>query len=130
MTFLRKLEVISGMGTALLGLLVAWWLLRTDMQTFQNIDEEYPLPLALLAMALLFILPSLLIGAGSCLHGFRKRSQGRVMVIAGSLFLIIAFLGTFFTSGYQIISVIQARFVLTIAAITTLIISLIVSDRN
>jgi hypothetical protein len=95
MTFLRKLEVISGMGTALLGLAVAWWLLRTDMQAFQNIDEEYPLPLALLAVALLFILPSLLIGAGSYLHGVRKRSQGRVMVIVGSLFLIIAFLGFF-----------------------------------
>ena len=52
------------------------------------------------------------------------------MVIVGSLFLIITFLGIFFTSGYQIISVIQARFVLTIAAIATLIISFIVSDRN
>ena len=60
MTFLRKLEVIAGTTTTLLGVAIAWWLLRRDVQAFRDIDEEYPLPLALLSLALLFILPSLL----------------------------------------------------------------------
>lgn len=131
MTIVRKLGVFSGVTTCLIGLAIAGYLLRTDFETARRLDLEYSeIFVGLIVATLFFIIPGLLIGAGSYVHAIRRRSQGRVMVIIGSLFLTFTFVQIFFTTGYQPISFIQARFVLTIAAIATLIISFIVSDRN
>ena len=131
MTIVRKLEVFSGVTTCLIGLAIAGYLLRTDLETVRRLDLDYSeVFLGLIGMLLFFIIPSLLIGAGSYVHAIRRRSQGRVMVIIASLFVTITFVQIFFTTGYQPVGVIQSRFVLTIAAMATLIISLIGGERN
>jgi drug/metabolite transporter (DMT)-like permease len=131
MTFLRKLEVFSGVTTCLIGLALAGYLLRTDFETARRLDLDYSEIFAgFIGAMLFFIIPGVLIGAGSYVHASRRRSHGRVMVIIGSLFLTIAFTAIFFQTGNESVGVIQARFVLTIAAIATLIISFIVGDRN
>ena len=131
MTIVRKLEVFSGVTTCLIGLAIAGYLLRTDLETVRRLDLDYSeVFLGLIGLLLFFIIPSLLIGAGSYVHAIRRRSQGRVMVIIASLFVTITFVQIFFTTGYQPVGVIQSRFVLTIAAMATLIISLIGGERN
>lgn len=131
MTIVRKLEVFSGVTTCLIGLAIAGYLLRSGFDAARRLDLDYSeVFLGLIGTLLFFIIPGLLIGIGSYVHAFRRRSEGRLMVIIGSLFLTLTFVQIFFTTGYQSVGVIQARFVLTIAAIATLIISLIVSDKN
>ena len=131
MTIVRKLEVFSGVTTCVIGLAMAGYFLRIDLETARRLDLDYSeIVLGLIGALLFFITPAVLIGIGSYVHAFRRRSEGRLMVIIASLFLTFTFVQIFFTTGYQSVGVIQARFVLTIAAIATLIISLIVSDRN
>jgi len=124
MNFPRKLELISGVTTCLLGFALAGYLLFSDFRTAQRLDlDSSTILLALLAAFLFFIIPALLIGMGVFFQVVRERSAGQAMVVIGSLILMITFAAVFFKTGYEPVGVIQARFVLAILAFVTLIIS-------
>ncbi|HEY5885179.1 MAG TPA: hypothetical protein VIT88_10855 [Pyrinomonadaceae bacterium] len=85
----RKLEVASGLMTfAVAGCLATvvynlnWDLLQKGIRDFRARDE-------FLLVAILFLLPALLVGFGSCVHGGLKRFWGQVVLAVGCALVLI-----------------------------------------
>ena len=95
MTIVRKLEVFSGLATALLGAAVTLNMLRTDYQTMLRLNEDFPVIQELSVGLLLFLFPSLLIAVGSYLHAVRRQPRGLVILVVSTFVLTFILLDCF-----------------------------------
>jgi hypothetical protein len=127
MNLVRKIELGSGVMTGLCGVLVASYLLYTDYEARRSLGDEFPVAKALAVALLLFVCPSLMVAIGAYLHAVLRSSLwGRGLIILGSLFLVLLVLSAFITPGYQDITFIWLRLLLTATALISLTLSLIV----
>ena len=127
MTIARKLELLCGTATALLGIIVALMMIRTDYETAQRLEEESHLLKGLIASLMIYIAPSSLVLIGAYLHAVMREPWGRAMILAG---------GAFSTSVFVLLLLVLAlsgvnlrfwlNFLLPVFAMATLIVSLFV----
>jgi len=61
MSLTRKLEVISGVMTALLGIVAATQMLGMNMETARRLERNFPLVQEFLGALVLYALPGLLV---------------------------------------------------------------------
>jgi len=100
MTFLRKLEIVAGVATAILGIAAAAQMLHTDMETMRRLGRSFPVFQELVGASLLYIVPGLLVALGSYFHVTKVRSWGFPMTIISSLFLLAIFVSFVFVPVY------------------------------
>ena len=91
MTFPRKLEIVCGAATAVLGIAAAAQMLSTDLETMRRLEREFPVGQELLGASIFFVLPALLVAIGAYIHGSRVRSWGLPMVMIGAVSLVFFF---------------------------------------
>jgi hypothetical protein len=131
MTFVRKLELISGTATGLLGAAVTLNMLRTDYETMRRLSEEFPLFQELLVGLLLFLFPSLLVAVGSFLHAMKQQSRGRAMLLVGGSFISITFVLLLSQVAYYTRSQgFRLHFLLAVMAVAAITASLLVRGRK
>ena len=124
MTFVRKLEVSSGITTLVLGLAAPFC--RNAFP--ERVGDSWLSPGFLLDVLVLFVIPGLLVAIGSFIHSVRRKNWGLVLLIIGGAFLTImmfihVFGGVFYVWGLWsgVLVVLQA-----LTAILTVILSAIV----
>jgi ABC-type glycerol-3-phosphate transport system permease component len=120
MVFARKLELSSGVATAILGLVVP--LSLSGM--ISNMPPEYYRE-SLIQIIILFVCPGLLVAIGAYAHAVKQRPWGRKLLwVMGALYIIVSPI-IFLLGGYGG-GLRQAFLVITpsITAIVTLISSL------
>lgn len=88
MNFPKKLELVGGAGTAILGFLPAF--AKHGAHTFQLSTA------LMLDFILLFVVPGLLVAIGSVLHVTWRKTSGFVLLLIGSTFLVLISLIYFF----------------------------------
>lgn len=88
MTVLRKLEIVCGAATAILGIATAANMLTTDLQTMRRLEREFAVAQELLAASIFFVLPALLVAIGAYIHASRVRSWGLPMVVIAAVSLV------------------------------------------
>jgi hypothetical protein len=128
MSFSKKLELVAGVLTAILGLLPPFC--KHGAYTVELFRLS---PGLLLDAILLNIIPGVLVATGSILHAARGKTSGFVILLIGSIFLMLmtlvyVFGGAifyWFGLGGGIIILSQA-----VIAILTLILALVVSSRR
>jgi cytochrome bd-type quinol oxidase subunit 2 len=127
MSFLRKLELSSGVITAVLGLLILLTFIREDQEAAQRLQREFPLSQTILVGSLVYILPSFLVLIGSYVHAVKQKPSGQIVLMTASLAIVIIFLLSLVplvwaaASLWPLLSVL-----LTLFAILTSVISLLV----
>jgi len=89
---LRKLELVTGLGTALLAVVVSLLMLKIDWDVEQHLERDFATLNEITVALVFFILPGLVVAVGSYIHVVKGNGWGRLMIGAGSLFLIILFL--------------------------------------
>jgi hypothetical protein len=92
MTRLRKLELVTGLGTALLAVVISLLMLKIDWDVAQHLERDFETLNELAVALVFFIAPGSVVAIGSYLHVVKRKGWGRFMVAAGSLTLIILFL--------------------------------------
>src|SRR5438067_8187971 len=91
MNWKRKLELICGLITAALGIIISVGLLYVTKLTGELLHESPPLLQTLLFALVMYCLPAALVASGAHLHAVKRRSWGRLLVITASSFLTILF---------------------------------------
>jgi amino acid transporter len=131
MTYLRKLEALSGLTTALLGATVTLNMLRTDYETMLRLNEDFPVFQELSVGLLLFLFPSLLVAVGSYLHAARRQPRGLVILTVSTFVLTFIFVGLFFALAFRTANLsFWLNLLLSVIAIVTMIIGLIVRAQD
>jgi len=92
MTRLRKLELVTGLGTALLAVVVSLLMLKIDRDIAQHLERDFATLNEITVALVFFLIPGLVVAVGSYIHVVKRNGWGRLMIGAGSLFLIILFL--------------------------------------
>ena len=87
----ERLELICGMITGLLSIVVTTATLYETQETARLLHQPAPMLQTLVLWLILFILPSFLVAFGAYLHGVKKQSRGVTMVIAGTLIVTVIF---------------------------------------
>lgn len=82
MTFVRKLEVSSGITTLVLGLAAPFC--RNAFP--DRVGDSLLSPRFLLDALVLFIVPGLLVGIGSFIHSVQRKTWGFVLLLVGGRF--------------------------------------------
>ena len=133
MTFLRRLEIVCGVTTALLGIAAAAQMFSMDMDTARELGRGFPLVEEVLGALLIYILPGLLVSVGSYLHSLRLRTWGFPMVIFSSLAVVIIFTLLFLNVAFYSADLTAwLNLSLAVAAVVTMIVSIVVNllDRR
>jgi hypothetical protein len=127
MTFLRKLEIVCGVTTALLGIAAAVQMFSMNLETSRELERSFSLVEEVLGALLMYILPGLLVAIGSYVHASRLRPWGLPMVIFSSLFLVIFFVVLVSNLAfYKPNLLFWLSFSFLLLAVTTMAISIIV----
>jgi hypothetical protein len=92
MTRLRKLELVTGLGTALLAVVISLLMLKIDWDVAQHLERDFETLNELAVALVFFIVPGSVVAIGSYLHVVKRKGWGRFIVGVGSLYLIILFL--------------------------------------
>jgi hypothetical protein len=92
LTRLRKLELVTGLGTALLSILVSVIILKIEREDAQYLERDFAMLEQIKLAILFFMLSGLIVAIGSYIHAVKRKGWGRVILGAGSLFLTINFL--------------------------------------
>ena len=92
MTPLRKLELVSGLGTGLLSVVLSLLMLKIDRDTAQRLEREFVMWDEVKLALGLFILPGLVIAIGSYLHTIKQNAWARVAIAVATLFFVTCFL--------------------------------------
>jgi hypothetical protein len=92
MTRLRKLELVTGLATALLAVMASLLMLKIDWDVEQHLERDFATLNEITVALVFFIVPGSIVAIGSYLHVVKRKVWGRFMVGAGSLSLIILFL--------------------------------------
>jgi len=128
MDWKRKLELICGVITALLGITVTLLALRVEYVVAQRLGGTGTMVKEIALWFALYGLPGLLVAFGAYSHAGRFRSWGRVLVITATLFITVWFLlslALVVWSGLFLLAVL-----LTLFAILTSVISLVVRTER
>lgn len=88
----RRLEVICGLITAVMGIIVVLGALHEAQLIAQTLQEPAPIGRAFVVSFLLYGLPTLLVAMGGYTHAMRRQSWGRALLITASVFLMVWFL--------------------------------------
>ena len=83
MSFPRIFELISGVATGLLGLVLPFILTQSGYGSFNFTADD------VLGILLLFTAPGLLVTLASYFHATKRKSWGRVMLWLGSLIQLV-----------------------------------------
>lgn len=100
MTVLRKLEIVCGITTGLLGIAIAVNAITEDYETMRRLEREFSMIQELLVASIMYVLPALLVVIGTYLHASRLRAWGLPMLIGGSVWLVVIFLLLFFAPAF------------------------------
>jgi uncharacterized membrane protein (UPF0136 family) len=127
----RKLEVVCGAATAILGIAAAAQMLHTDMETMRRLGRSFPVFQELIVGAIIYALPGSLVAVGAYFHATNHRQWGLLMVIVSSLFLVVVFVllvlaPAFYTPNLLL----RLNLSLAAVAIVTTTVSIVAHFRN
>src|SRR6266481_3225183 len=128
MNWKRRLELICGLITAVLGITVMLLGLRVEYVVAQKLGGTGAMVKEIALWFALYGLPGLLVSFGAYSHAGKSRSWGRFLLITASLFIIGLFflsLALVVWSGLFLLAVLLAAF-----AIMTSVISLVVRTER
>ena len=127
----RKLELVCGVATGLLGVIVTLLTLYLTQETARRLKEDAPLVQTLLVWALLYILPSLLVSVGAYVHALKREPWGRIILLIGAFLLALSFsLLLFGHAFYRTDLWLVMNLSLPLVALLTLITSLAVREKS
>jgi hypothetical protein len=131
MSLSRKLEVISGVMTALLGVAAGAQMLTMNVATAQRLERNFSLVREFLAALVLYAMPGLLIVIGSYVHASRLRSWGLPLVLISSSCSLLVFVLLFINLAFYTASrMFWLSFSFAVLATITMLLSLIVRVRD
>jgi hypothetical protein len=125
MTSAKKFELVSGIITSLLGGLATLFLLNDEYKVAQHQHEEFSMLSELILGVVFFLGPSLLVVLGSYMDAVLHNSRGVIVILLGSSFQICTFILLSAVGGYAGAYRFGLRLSLVMAAIVTLLASLI-----
>ena len=89
MNWKRKLELICGLITLLLGMIVVIIVLYFQHTITKQLQQPSQLLKTFVIFFILYGLPAFLIAVGGYQHAIRRQSWGRVLLISTTCFLVI-----------------------------------------
>ena len=94
MEWKRRFELLAGLATASIGVIVVLGTVHEDQQTAQTLGEPASTGKAFLVAMILYGLPALLVALGGFMHAIKRHPWGRLLLITSTVFLV----GWFFLS--------------------------------
>ena len=130
MSTLRKLELIGGSITLIVAVTYLILLVREDQQAAIQLQREFPLSRALGFGLMLFVLPGVLVFAGSFFHSVKNKVSGQLALLAGTL-IIVAFFTLLFlvVPLYSLAGTFWIHLLFVLLAVTTITFSLLAGRR-
>ena len=92
MTRLRKLELVTGILTGLLSVVLSLLMLKIDRDNAQRLEREFVMWDGVKVVLGRFILPGLVIAISSYLHTVKRTAWASVAIAVTTLFLVTFFL--------------------------------------
>ena len=127
MSFPRIVELIGGLTTGLLGIIVAVTLFKDDFDISRRLEKEFHPVSEVVLYLILFIAPALLVAIGAYFHAvLRDSGRGRVMIFFGSTFIVGFFLLFEVNAGYAAMYKIGLRFWPVLSSLLTVVTSFFV----
>jgi hypothetical protein len=128
MNWKRRLELISGVITALLSIPILLMGLYIENAAANIRQESVPFGKAVVVWFLLYGLPTLSVALGAYAHAVRRQPWGRLLIITAGVFLTV----WFFLSLALVVwsGLFLPAALLTVLAIATSVISLFVRGRT
>ncbi len=128
MEWKRRLELLGGLATAGLGVIVVIGAVNESQQIAQTQQEPAATGKAFVVAMILYGLPALLVALGAFTHAIKRQPWGRMLLIAATVFLVVWFFLSFpvlaWTAWFWPITL------LTALAFLTSIISLLVRSEK
>jgi len=130
MAIARMVELIGGLGTGLLGIIVGIVTFKDDFEISQRLEHEFHPVRDFLILLLFFTIPNLVVATGAYFHAVRRDSGiGRLLIFFGGAFVVGLFLLFELNAGYGAMYMIGLRFWPVVLTLLTAGISLAVREE-
>src|ERR1041385_3435736 len=95
MEWKRRLELLAGLATACLGVIVVIGAINESHQIAQTQHEPAQTGKAIVVSMILYGLPTLLVAFGAFTHTIKRQSWGAILLIMAAMFLLAWFFLSF-----------------------------------
>ena len=127
MSIARLVELIAGVATGLLGIIVGTILFKDDLDISRRLEQEFHPLREVLVILILFTGPNLLVAIGAYFHAVRRDpGPGRLMIFYGSGFVVGFFILFELNAGYSAMYMLGLRFWPVLLSLVTVLASFFV----
>jgi hypothetical protein len=88
MEWKRRFELLAGLATASIGVIVVLGTVHEDQQTAQNLGDPSVTGKAFVVAMILYGVPTLLVALGAFTHAMKRRSWAIILLILSTMFLV------------------------------------------